>query len=201
MKRIFLTLICLVPMLAFAQQPKMYVKLFGGFNWNEFVYRVDDVDTDVLLGWQLGGGFRVDHRAVFLEIDITYIQSSLKIIPGEDIGVELEDPVEIIMRSIEVPISVGYVPVKTPLFKWFLYGGLSNRFSIKGRLEYQGETYKFKPKEAGLHFYNLGFRFGSQVDVAMLNFDLNYTIGVTNGFRDRTRTNIHAIQLNVGFLF
>ena len=36
---------------------------------------------------------------------------------------------------------------------------------------------------------------------AMFNFDLSYTIGVTNSFRDRTRTNSHMVMLNVGVLF
>lgn len=201
MKKLILILIGLMPIIAMAQQPKMYIKLFGGSNANQFVYRIDDVDSDVLVGWQLGGGFRVDHREAFLEFDIAYIQSGLTIVPGQDSDFDIEDPLEITMRSLEVPISIGYVPVKTPLFKWFLYGGLANRFSMKGRYDYQGETYKFRPKELSLHFYNLGVRFGTQVDIAMFNFDLNYTLGITNGLRERVRTNTHSIQLNVGLLF
>lgn len=201
MKRLIVILLCLAPIAALAQQPKMYVKLFGGTNANQFIYRIEGVDSDVLFGWQLGGGFRVDHRKAFLEFDITYIESSLQIRPSDDDELDIEDNVDITMRAIEVPINVGYVPIKTPLFKWFLYGGLANKFSIKGRVDYLGETIKFRPKEANLHFYNLGFRFGTQVDLAMFNFDLNYTIGITNGFRERSRTNIHALQLNVGLLF
>ena len=72
---------------------------------------------------------------------------------------------------------------------------------MKGRLNYQEEEIKFNPKEANLHFYNLGAKFGTQVDIAMINFDFSYTIGITNSFREKARTNSHTFALAVGFLF
>ena len=38
------------------------------------------------------------------------------------------------MRAFEFPLTAGYIPVKTPLFKWFLYGGFVNKFSLKGKV-------------------------------------------------------------------
>jgi hypothetical protein len=189
------------PLAVMAQQPKMYLKIYGGTNTTNYVYRQESVDTDHLIGWQVGGGFRVDQRSAFAEIDFSFVQSGINLSPREDDELPIEEPVNIIMRGFEIPISLGYVAVKTPVFKWFLYGGLVNRFSMKGRIEYLGEKITFKPKEAKLHFYNLAARFGTQADVAMFNFDFNYSIGITNGFRDPVRTNIHAFQLNVGYLF
>lgn len=78
---------------------------------------------------------------------------------------------------------MGYVPVKKPLFKWFLYGGLVSQFSLKGIYEYEGEAGTYKPSEINLNVYNLGARFGTQIDLAMFNFDINYTIGITNAFK------------------
>jgi len=190
-----------LPFAAWAQQPKMYLKAFGGINSNTFVYRVEGEKPDFLLGWQFGAGFRVDHRSAFAELDLTFIQYGVKIFPEEDSGLPVDEPINIAMRAFEVPVSMGYIPVKTPLFKWFLYGGLVNRFSLRGKLEYLDEETKIKPKEAGLHFYNLGARFGTQVDVAMFNFDFNYTIGITNGLREKIRTNLHTLQLSAGFVF
>lgn len=189
------------PLFAIAQQPKMYLKLFGGINANTLVYRIENVNNDILTGWQLGGGFRVDHRKVFAEIDFTFVEQGITLSPREDDELPLEDDVNITMRGFEVPITAGYVPVKSPLFRWFLYGGIANAFAMKGRVNYLDEEIKFKPKEAHLHFYNLGARFGTQVDVAMLNFDFHYTIGITNSFREKARTNSHALTFSVGFLF
>jgi len=105
------------------------------------------------------------------------------------------------MRALEFPMTIGYIPVKTPFFKWFIYGGLVNKFSLNGKYSYQDKEGTFKPKELNLHFYNLLARVGTQFDVAMFNFDLNYNIGVTNGIKNKTRTNTHGAQLSVALLF
>ena len=201
MKKLIILIFSFGPAFVMAQQPKMYLKLFGGTNASTLVYRVENVENDLLVGWHVGGGFRIHHREVFGEIDFTFFEHGITFSPRDDDELPIEDDLNIRMRGFEVPLLVGYVPVKTPLFGWYLYGGINNWFSMKGRIDYQGEEIKFKPKEAQLHFYNLGARFGTQVDLAMFNFDFSYTIGITNSFRDRTRTNSHSLSLSVGLLF
>jgi len=201
MKKIILILLLILPASAFSQVPKMYIKIFGGINSTVLAYRVEDVESDNLIGWQVGGSFRVDKRKAFLETGLTFIDYGLSASLTDSAELDFDGTINIQMRALDLPVLVGYIPVKTPVFKWFLYGGLINRFSLKGRYNVFGEEGTFKPKEAQLHFYNLGARFGTQFDVAMFNFDVNYTIGITNGFRDRTRTNTHTFQLCVGFLF
>jgi hypothetical protein len=105
------------------------------------------------------------------------------------------------MNSLDVPLLLGYIALKKPVFKWYFYGGLVNRFSLKGNLTYRDVAIKFTPGEFDLHTYNLLVRFGTQIDLAMFNFDFNYSIGVTNSFRDDIRTNSHAFQLSIGYLF
>ena len=201
MKRLIVIILALGPLCSFAQKPKMYLKLFGGVNTSTLVYRIENVDSDILAGWQVGGAFRVHYREVFGEIDFTFYEQGITFSPRDDDSLPIEDDVNIRLRGFEVPITVGYVPIKTPLFGWYLYGGFANMFSMKGRINYQDQELKFKPKEASLHFYNLGARFGTQIDIAMLNFDLHYTIGITNSFRDKARTNSHTLALTVGLLF
>ena len=201
MKKLIILCFVFIPFLADAQQPKMHVKLFLGFNGSTLVYRAENVPSDILGGIQLGGGFRLKKRELFGEIDFSYLLQAYLYAPREDNELPIEEQIEVLMRSIEVPMVVGYVPLRTPLFGIYLYGGIANRFSLNGRIIYEDVEYKFKPKELKLHFYNLGARLGFQVDIAMFNFDFNYTIGVTNSFRDRTRTNSHAFMFNLGFLF
>ena len=188
-------------MLVLAQRPKMYIKLYGGINASSLVYKIDNVDSDILAGFQLGGGVRVNKRHAFAEVDFTYIVEGITFSPVEGDDLPVEDDVTILMRSLDIPLVIGYIPVKTPLFGTYLYGGISNRFSLKGEVDYMGEEYKFKPKEANLHFYNLGLRMGVQIDLAMFNFDLNYTFGVTNHFKEKVRTNHHTLMFNIGVLF
>lgn len=201
LKNVIFFILMMGPLYAMAQQPKMYVKLFAGINASTLVYKVEDVDSDLLVGWQAGGGFRVHKRKAFAEIDFIFFEQGVTFSPTEDDELIIEDDLNIILRGFDIPITIGYVPVKTPLFGWFVYGGLNNWFSMKGRVNYQEQEISFKPKEANLHFYNLGAKFGTQIDVAMLNFDLSYTIGITNNFREKTRTNSHTFALSVGMLF
>jgi len=181
-----------------AQQPKMNIKLFGGWNTNTFVYRAEGLSSDYLHGWQAGIGFRVLHRKTFLEADFTFLKYGLNYDLGEDENSTIDESLDIKIRSFEIPMNMGYVPVNTPLFKWFLYGGLVNKFNFQGEYTFEGETEKFKASELKLHFYNLGARFGTQVDFGMINIDLSYTIGIRNSFQSRMRTNNHGVLLSLG---
>ena len=201
MKKTLLFVILLLPIVLLGQQPKMDIKIFGGINTATFVYRIENVEPDILGGIQLGLGFRVSKKRAFIEMDVMYEIYGMEIQFEGDTVQPLQESITIMMNSLDVPITIGYIPVKTPVFKWYLYGGLANRFSLRGRYLYEDETYNFKPHELNLHTYNLGARFGTQVDVAMFNFDFNYTIGITNAIKGKVRTNLHALQLNIGYLF
>ena len=140
-------------------------------------------------------------RKAFLEFDGMYQNYGTTIIPFQDTILNLNEPLDIRMRALEFPLTVGYIPVKTPLFKLFLYGGFVNKFSLNGRYKYYGVEGTFKPKDIDLHFYNLLARFGTQFDLAMFNFDFNYNIGVTNAIKNKARTNTNGIQFSVALLF
>lgn len=199
MKKLVIILgIFMGPLFAMAQQPKMHIKLVGGWNANALVFRAEGENPEFLHGWQAGGGFRVMKRKAFLEADITFLKYGLTYQLGEEFGVDL--PLDIRIRSLEIPLNMGYVPVRTPLFKWFLYGGLVNKFNLQGRYTLDGVTEKFKPTDLKLHIYNLGARFGTQFDLGIINIDFSYTIGITNSFESRYRTNSHGVLLSLGLV-
>lgn len=201
MKKILFLLIISLPFISFAQQPKMNLKLIGGINSNSFIYQVEGVPADIFAGWQLGAGVRVMKRNVFLEFDGLYQNYGTSVVLFEDSALNINESLDVRMRALEFPFTVGYIPVKTPLFKWFVYGGFVNKFSLNGRIKLMDEEIKFKPKELDLHFYNLLARFGTQFDVAMFNFDINYNIGVTNAIKNKARTNTNGWQISVALLF
>lgn len=196
-KLIILASIFLGSLNLMAQQPKMHIKLFGGWNSKALVYRAEGASAEYLHGWQAGGGFRVMKRKAFLEADITFINSGITYQIGEEFNID--EPLEIRIRSLQLPLNIGYVPVKKTLFKWFVYGGLVNDFSLMGQYTFEGETEKFAPSELKLHTYNLGARFGTQVDLGIINIDMCYTIGITNTFKSRMRTNGHGAMISIGF--
>lgn len=206
MKKLLLIIILITPLFIYAQQPKMYLKVLGGISTNTFVYRAENVDSDILLGWQAGGGLRVSHRRAFIEGDIVYSNYGFTVTFEEEDELPVIGPLEVRLHALDIPIVLGYIPVKTPVFKWYLYGGLASRFSLRGKFSYtdeDGQQVKesYSPSDLNLKTYNLGVRFGTQIDVAMFNFDFNYTIGITNALKGRVRTNYQALQFNIGYLF
>lgn len=137
------------------------------------------------------------HRKTFLESDISFLKYGLTYNPNDMEG-NLAEPVDLRIRSFEFPINMGYVPVNKPLFKWFLYGGILNKFIVNGRYTYEGREQTFRPADLNLHIYNLGARIGTQVDIGLINVDFSYTIGITNSFKGDLRTNFHNLLLSVG---
>ncbi len=189
--------------MAYSQRPKLHVKLFAGTNTSTFVYRLDSTKADILTGWQTGLGLRVSKRHYFGEIDLVYEDFALTLEPGEDLDPSLgiDDPIKLALHSFDIPLTAGYIPIKEPLYKLYLYGGLVNKFALKGRFSIGDETIKVKPSEVSQPFYGLEVRFGSQLDLAWFNFDFNYSYGITNSLTERIRTNMHSIQFNFGLLF
>jgi hypothetical protein len=200
MKKIVLLIFFLLPLIILAQQPKMNLKLIGGVNTNSYIYQVEGESAESFAGWQLGSGIRVMKRKAFLEFDGLYQNYGTSVTFNDSIS-SISGQLDFRMRALEFPLTVGYIPVKTPLFKLFLYGGFVNKFSLNGKYSIGEIEGTFKPKELNLHFYNLLARFGTQFDLAMFNFDLNYNIGVTNGIKNKARTNTNGVQFSVALLF
>jgi hypothetical protein len=107
------------------------------------------------------------------------------------------------MNSFDIPITAGYVPYRNPYFGLFLYGGLVNKFNIRGFVETDGSRkgLKFKPREADFVIYQIGLRLGWQFDLGPVNFDFNYTLGLNSFTKTDYRTSTHVTQFNLGWLF
>jgi hypothetical protein len=200
MKKSVLFIFIFLPLFIFAQQPKMNLKLIGGVNTNSFIYKVEGENAESFTGWQLGSGIRVMKRKAFLEFDGLYQNYGTSVTLNDSL-LSVGEKLDFRMRALEFPLTVGYIPVKTALFKLFVYGGFVNKFSLNGKFSIGETEGTFKPKELNLHFYNLLARFGTQFDLAMFNFDFNYNIGITNGIKNKARTNTNGIQFSVALLF
>ena len=183
-----------------AQRPKLDLKVYAGYNTHIFVYKELDKSTDVFHGWQGGFGFRVSYREVFGEVNFNFIRNSATVaIPDSlDIGF---DKFEFRYNAFQLPLKVGWIPVKTPAFKWYLSTGPAFRFNTRGKLRIGDDEISFKPREAGLRWFNIDWTFGSQIDLYGFNFEVLYSIGVTNSIRENIRTNSHLVMFNVGIHF
>ena len=202
MKQTFLLIVAalLLSIGAYAQRPKMHLKAKAGFHTTAFVYKEAEITRDYFFGLQGGFGFRVMHKKKMGEVDFDFVRSYLT---GTD---SLLGDYTIRLNSFELPLTAGYVTLKKPLIKHFLYGGFVVHFNVKSFIYYTDETgeeasIKIKPKELDFTNPNFAMRLGTQVDIAMFNIDFNYNLGLNKPVDSNIRTQSHHVQLNLGLVF
>jgi hypothetical protein len=218
--------IWLVPASATAV-PKLDIKVFFGVGTTTLVPRVPEftLPSGTVVGgrvaethgnWQGGVSARIRSGKVFGEIAMVFSRFGFEIpASAREISI-LQNPgnpdawlpEELVGRtgrinSFDIPMTAGYVPYANPLFKLFLYGGLVNKFNIRGFIDNgsRKQRIKFKPREADFAIYQIGLRLGWQFDVGPVNFDFNYTLGLNSITKTDYRTSSHVTQFNLGWLF
>jgi hypothetical protein len=190
------------PSTAAAQQPKLDVKLFAGASATTYVSLLETGrERETFAGWQVGFGPRYRKRKWFVEVLFSFNRWALRLSDPE-LGISLKGRV----NSFELPINAGFIPYKNAFFKLFLYGGLVNHFNTKLILEasdFEGNSIdlRLRPKEADFAIYQALARFGVNFDLAMFNFDFNYSISMNSATQTSYRTGYHQIQLNAAYLF
>lgn len=180
-----------------AQQPKMDVKLFVGASATTFVSLLESGrERETFAGWQIGFGPRIRKRKWFAEVLFSFNRWAFSFADPDIGGFEGQ------VNSFELPINAGYVPYRNPFFKLYLYGGLVNHFNTKIiATVVGGPTVKLRPKEVDFAIYQALARFGVNVDLAMFNFDFNYSISLNSASHTSYRTSYHQLQLNLAYLF
>lgn len=184
-----------------AQQPKLDIKLFAGASSTTYVSLLETGrERDTFAGWQIGFGPRLRKRRWFVEALFSFNRWAFR---ATDDVFSFRGRV----NSFELPINAGFIPYKNAFFKVFLYAGYVNHFntriiadvSIEGVEETQ--EVRLRPKEANLAVYQAIARFGLNFDLAMFNFDFNYSISMNSAGTDSYRTSYHQLQFNLAYLF
>ena len=209
--------------------PKLDIKVFFGVGSTTLVPRVPEFTLEsgtvvggrvgeTNFGWQGGLSARVrftnkvftEIAMVFSRFGFTIPESELEIclLQNEANPEACDGLAELVgksgqMNSFDIPITAGYVPYRNPYFGLFLYGGLVNKFNIRGFVETNGRRnrIKFSPRDADYVIYQVGLRLGVQFDLGPVNFDFNYTLGLNSFTKTDYRTSSHVTQLNLGWLF
>ena len=192
-----------------AQQPKMDVKLFLGVSGTTFVSMLETGRArDTYAGWQIGFGPRIRKRAWFAEVQFSFNRWAFSQV--DELGITYTGRA----NSFELPFIGGYVPYKNAMFKLYLYGGLVNHFNTKifasvslpedlcdPALQQCSADVKARPKEVDFAIYQALARFGVNFDIAMFNFDFNYSISMNSATSTSYRTGYHHIQVNLAYIF
>jgi len=191
-----------------AQQPKMDIKLFAGASATTFVSMLETGRIrDTFLGWQVGFGPRIRRRKAFVEVLFSFNRWAYGFQDVNEFGVPFTAVGQV--NSFELPFTMGYIPYKNSIFKLFLYASYVNHFNTKiiatvtAAPEFGGEevTVKFRPKDVDFAIYQAIGRVGVNFDIAMFNFDFNYSISLNSATKTSFRTGYHQLQLNLAYLF
>jgi len=191
-----------------AQQLKLDIKVFAGGSGTTYVGMLETGrERDTFVGWQAGFGARVHKRKWFGEVLLSFNRWTFAASEqSADGNVRIKGRV----NSFELPFIGGVVPYSNAYFKLFIYGGLVNHFNTKilasETLELPGQdpiniSVKLKPKDIDLAIYQALARFGVSFDLAMFNFDFNYSITMNSATTTSYRTGYHQIQVNLAYLF
>ncbi|MBT8469999.1 MAG: hypothetical protein KJN97_14740, partial [Deltaproteobacteria bacterium] len=161
----------------------MDIKLFFGGSVTTFVSMLETGRVrDTFAGWQVGFGPRIRRRKAFVEVLFSFNRWAFAF---QDL---LEDgtPFTAVgqVNSFELPLTMGYIPYKNSIFKLFLYASFVNHFNTKiiATLTAPGQevTAKLRPKDLELAIYQAIGRVGVNFDIAMFNFDFNYSISLNS---------------------
>ncbi|MBT8470477.1 MAG: hypothetical protein KJN97_17155 [Deltaproteobacteria bacterium] len=186
----------------------MDIKLFFGASATTYVSMLETGrERDIFPGWQIGFGPRVRRRKAFIEILFSFNRFAFEFQEVDELGNVLD--LEAQVNSFELPLIMGYIPYKNPLFKLFLYAGYVNHFNTKiiatrKANEASGieeRTVKLRPKDVDFAIYQAIARFGVNFDIAMFNFDFNYSISLNSATTTSYRTGYHQLQLTLAYLF
>jgi hypothetical protein len=215
---IFIGGVLAIPAMVSAQQPKLDIKLFAGASATTYVSLLESGRVrDTFAGWQIGFGPRYRKRRWFVEVLFSFNRWALRLngeLPIEGTDIVLPFSARGQVNSFELPINGGFIPYKNAYFKLFLYVGYVNHFNTKivrasATVQIPEElgggdeviSLNGRPKSLGLAVYQALARFGINFDLAMFNFDFNYSISMNSAGTDPYRTSYHQLQLNAAYLF
>jgi hypothetical protein len=186
-----------VPATSAAQQPKLDIKAFFGLGGTTYVAMLETGrERDAFAGWQIGFGPRLRRGKAFIEVVFSFNRWYFEGANPDFGGTKTQ------VNSFELPFHAGYIPYKNSYFKLFLYAGYVNHFNAKIIVTREGEpSLKLRPKDDNLAVYQALARFGTSVDLAMFNLDLNYSISMNSATTTSYRTGYHQVQLNLAYVF
>jgi hypothetical protein len=180
-----------------AQQPKLDIRASIGLGGTTYVAMLETGrKRDLFAGYQLGFGPRLRRGKAFIEALFSFNRWIFEGTNPDFGGVKTQ------VNSFEFPFHAGYIPYQNPYFKWLLYAGYVNHFNTKIIISREGEpSLRLRPKADNLAIYQAIARFGTSVDLAMFNLDLNYSISMNSATTTSYRTGYHQVQLNLSYVF
>lgn len=181
-----------------------------GYNLNYFIYK-NGVQKDVSSGWQGGAFLRVSRSRVFAQLDLNYLRSEVFIKNGiltTNFGNNIPfDKLTFRYHTLGIPVVLGGLVVRKPLYKLRLYTGMEvdmvtkvKAFFTQNNVDYIRGLRKNEKRDL-IRTTQFSYQMGTGMDIAMFVFDFRYNLGFRNFYKEQYRTQTHLFQTTVGVIF
>lgn len=181
-----------------------------GYNLNYFIYKNDN-QKDIASGYQGGLFLRVSRSRVYVQMDFDYMHSKVFIKKGTlntKFGNNIPfDKLTFRYNTIGIPVVLGGMVVKNPLYKLRLYTGLEVDMvtSVKASFTQNNLDYtrslRRKDKRELIRPAQFSYQMGMGMDIAMFVMDFRYNLGFRNFYKEQYRTQTHLFQTTIGVIF
>lgn len=190
-------------------KPHLQIGVQAGANLNYFRYR-NGIQRDVSAGYQGGFFFRVSRQKAWVQFELNFMRSTVFLkngvfnstishnIPFQELRLKY--------HTVGIPVIFGAYAIKKPLYKLRFYAGLEAEFltKVKANLtQYDMNIYRLTRPEKREIFRPAQFslQVGGGMDIAMFIFDIKYSVGLRNFFKENYRTQTHLFQFTIGAIF
>ncbi len=179
---------------SFATRPSFQLGVGGGGNVQIISLNLSVAKVGgYRVGWHAGLLGRVNIGRLYTQFNVDFIRQTNTIYLYDDIDDTNDD---INLWGVNVPLTIGYKIVKTPLFKWRLYSG----FGI-GFLGKMNGTDDFGFERSDVISPHVTMIYGTGIDLAFVYLDFDYRLGLNKLYDIPARSQTHMFSLTMGILF
>lgn len=167
-----------------------------GVNVSGIDTKLNDINAEARVGWNVGADFRLGDGIIFLNPGAHFYSYSARLIQevNDPDDVKLSEETQI--QNLRLPVNIGIRLTGTDgLLQLHAKGGVTSSY-VLGVNEKEG----FAFDKDSLKDWTFGANVGVGLDILFLTADINYEIGLTDYFADAEGRN-NMLTLSVGLKF
>jgi hypothetical protein len=156
--------------LGYAQSP-INIGIKAGVSTNKYIDNIDSLVQDNSIGWQGGFMTRVNIKKLCIEGNVL-----LNSKPGSFTSKSGITSGEIEIYGVDIPITLGYKPIKTPVFNARVFGGPVAHYNFYDKVKTQFANGELKTN-SNWHFKGgpqWSATAGAGIDVLVFTLDVSY---------------------------
>ena len=167
-----------------------------GINASGIDAKLDDINAEARVGWNVGADFRLGEGIIFLNPGAHFYSYSARLLQKVNDPEDVELSEETQIQNLRLPVNVGIrLTGDGGLLQLHALGGITSSYVLG-----VNEKENFAFDKDSLKDWTFGANVGVGMDILFLTANVNYEIGLTDFFADAEGKN-NMLTLSVGFKF